>query len=753
MSSIVDYIKTQLNEEQSLAALHTDTSSLIIAGAGSGKTRTLMYKIGYLVFGRNIPIQRILAVTFTNKAAHEMKERLVALAGDMGWLDAPVTRDNGSFFADGNDSIDSFIQQVTTTAAVHVPSVQISDCKWIGTFHSTFLKILKEDIEVLQRGYSKHFSIFDTNESKALIKDILKKMNLQEVVKDAEVKGVISRLKNEWVTPDLFEKRMASDHDSTMGKVYHAYQKALQTANVLDFDDLLLLPYVLFKEHPHILEKWQNHFDYIMVDEAQDTNWIQFELMKMLSGKCANITLIGDDFQSIYGWRWAVMENFLNVKQYWPDIQMFKLQINYRSRPHIVQASNHIIKNNAHQYQKEVKAHRTGDDKITVFAHRDEMDEAVNIVDLFKKMKDGGKIKSRSQVAILYRTNAQSSPFEQILIQEGLPYKVFGAFKFFERKEIKDVLGYVKVLLNPRDSVSVKRILNIPGRKIGKTSLDTIEDAAIAQWISLYEAMQSIDTIDVPSAARNGVMQFMSIFAEIQSQWSTLSSADVISTILKLTKYKEYLIKEEWNDSAAEEKYDNIGQLINMAGRYSEYGEDSLRQFMEEVTLLADAADNSDENAEAIKLMTTHSSKWLEFPFVFLVGLEDGIFPLANAIMESKLLEEERRLMYVAITRAKDHIFLSYAASRMQWGQTKYNPPSRFIEELPQDLLKTYDLWGGASAGGSQRGPQIDEWDSVRHKLFWPGYVLEVWQSMAIVKFHNPKFGVRKIETRFLEVT
>ncbi len=328
---------------------------------------------------------------------------------------------------------------------------------------------------------------------------------------------MISRLKNEGMTAEEFSKRIETEHDKSMAKIYSEYQKSLEKSNMLDFDDLLLLPYILFQNNKNILNKWQEKFRYIMVDEAQDTNWIQFELMKMLSGKHANITLIGDDFQSIYGRRGAVMENFLNVKQYRPDIKMFKLQINYRSRPHIVQAGSHIIKNNVNQYQKDLKPHREGDDKIVVFAHRDEMDEAANMIDLMKKMK-GDKFQNRNDIAILYRTNAQSSPFEQVLVQEGIPYKIRGAFKFFERKEIKDIVAYIKYIINPKDSVSLKRIINVPTRKIGKTSIDKVEQYAIAHNISLHEALCDINNpaIELGAGARNNIMEFGALMDSIR---------------------------------------------------------------------------------------------------------------------------------------------------------------------------------------------------------------------------------------------
>jgi len=760
MNAIIDYVKSNLNAEQATAALHIQTSSLILAGAWSGKTRTLTYKIAYLLFAKRVPVQHILAVTFTNKAAKEMKERLVDLTKEMGEIQTPDSRiqnteTNDTQQAWQDNKIADFLSHIEQTQAPsHGPSFSFHDFKWIGTFHGVFLKILKEDIESLGMKYTNQFGIFDSNESKSVIKETLKQMGLQEVFKEQEVKWVISRLKNEGMTAQEFSQRIQTEHDKSMAKIYSEYQKSLEKSNMLDFDDLLLLPYVLFQKNKDILHKRQEKFRYIMVDEAQDTNWIQFELMKMLSGKHANITLIGDDFQSIYGRRGAVMENFLNVKQYRPDIQMFKLQINYRSRPHIVQAGSHIIKNNVNQYQKDLKPHREGDDKIVVFAHRDEMDEAANTIDLMKKMK-GDKFQNRSDLAILYRTNAQSSPFEQILVQEWIPYKIWGAYKFFERKEIKDIVAYIKYIINPKDSVSLKRIINVPTRKIGKTSIDKVEQYAITHNMSLHEALCDITNpaIELGAGARNSIMEFGALMDSIRLDGSKQSPAEIIENVSKKIQYRSFLLKEEWgNESAADEKYDNIGQLINMAGKYDGVGEDALRLFMEEVTLLTDAAEQGEQDVDCIKLMTVHASKWLEFPFVFITGLEDQIFPLANAIMEPKLLEEERRLMYVAITRAEDHVFLSYAHSRMQRWQTKMNPPSRFIDELPAELLKKYDLAGGWATASRQAWPIIDEWDTVKHKLFWPGYVLEVWNNLAIVKFHNPKFGVRKIETRFLEI-
>lgn len=751
---IKSYIASQLNDEQTKAALHTETSSLIIAGAGSGKTRVLTYKIAYLIRGKKIPSTRILAVTFTNKAAGEMRERLLKISEDI--QNIPEDRQTISNKIDSQkDSIDDFLKSIEQSSGIpqknHLKSL---DTKWIWTFHSIFLKILKEDIDKLGLKYTKNFGIFDTNESQSVIKDALKRMNIQDVYKVAEVKNFISTQKNNGIEPKMYLSNSKSDYDQHMGQLYNEYQKALEKANSLDFDDLLLLPYLLFKKDKETLAKRQKKFDYILVDEAQDTNRIQFELMRMMTGWWANITMIGDDFQSIYGRRWALMENFLNVKKYRPDIIMFKLQINYRSRPHIVQAGNHIIKNNVNQYKKEIVAHRTGDDKITIFSHGSEMDEAANIVDMIKKFKDNEKIKTRWSVAILYRTNAQSSPFEQLFLQEGIPYKIYGAFKFFERKEIKDIVSYIKYILNPADNVSLKRIINLPNRKIWKTTLDGLEDQAILKNTGLTDILRlsqdESSDIKVTPQAKAGIKDFLNLMTEIHSTLAKNKPSQVIEQLIKKIKYRDYLIKEEGSEALADEKYENIGQLINMAEKYIETGEDALRQFMEEVALLADISENEQGEIDAVKLMTVHSSKGLEFPIVFVAGLEDHMFPLSNAMMEPKLLEEERRLMYVAVTRAKDVLFLSHAHSRMTWWQTKNNPPSRFLDEIPIELIKKYDLGGDMERPGG--GTAVEEGDIVRHKLFGTGYVLEVRNNLAIVKFHNPKFGVRKIEMRFLQI-
>ena len=726
---MLDYLATKLNAEQLAAATHISTSSLILAGAGSGKTRVLTYKIAYLIFGHHISVSRILAVTFTNKAANEMKERLIHLSQER------------------NDETKKNWQNVVPLSA--------HDFRRIGTFHAIFLKILKEDIDQTDFGYSKSFVVYDTDEAMSVIRNIMKDDKAEKTITPKEVKWAISRLKNEGIDYQTYHKHAESQSDYIIAKVYEKYQTQLQISNALDFDDLLLYPYLMFRQYPALLSKWQKRFDYILVDEAQDTNWIQFELMKQLSKSNEewsnrNITLIGDDFQSIYGRRGALMENFLTVHQIRPDIQMFKLQTNYRSRPHIVHAGSHVIKHNTKQYEKTIVPHRSGDDKIVVFNHADESAEAMNIADFIGKLKEQNKL-SRNDFAILYRTNAQSSPFEQVFIREWIPYKIFGGFRFFDRKEVKDIVSYLRYILNPRDNVALKRIINIPSRKLGETTIKKIEDTALLQEVSLHDVLTAIDSIasQFNKPTIDKLKEFTSTINELSSQLTEMTPSMFIKWLLLKIQYAKHILAEEWNNQqAADERMGNIGQLINMAEKYEWVWPETLAQMMDEISLLTDAAAANDEEVESIKLMTVHASKGLEFKYVFVTGMEENIFPLGNARLELKLLEEERRLAYVAITRAQDHLFVSYADSRMQRWQTNYNKISRFIEEIPDDLKKAYSF---SEAGREDLRERFDEGDAVKHKLFGEGTILEIRWDLAIVKFANPTFATRKVPLRLVE--
>ncbi len=730
---MLSYLKQKLNEEQYEASIHNDTSSLILAWAWSWKTRTVTYKIAYLIFLWVDP-RKIFGVTFTNKAANELKERLIEITKEVKqlWLLANAIPLNYLSF------------------------------KRIWTFHWLFLKILKEDIEELDLWYTKDFTIYDSWETMSIVKKIINNHNLKWLIEPKEARGMISKMKNEWMTYEKFAiSTWQKPFDIALATIYKDYQKQLRTSNCLDFDDLLLLPYLLFAKNTEVLEKRQNNFEYIMVDEAQDTNRIQFELMQKLWWKNTKLTFIWDDYQSIYGRRWAVMDNFLNLKKYRPDIKMFKLQTNYRSKPHIVEAWNFIIKKNTKQYDKTVNAHREWEEKIVVFNHHSDLQEAINTIDFIAQTREK-KTKKWSDFAILYRTNAQSSVFERVLIQQGIPYRIFWAFKFFERAEVKDIVSYLKFLNNPKDDISLLRIINVPKRWIWKTTIEKIQKYATDNNSSMYEVLLSLHQIDVwiNSWKQKDLYNFWQVIFARKEFMQTHYPAELIVKIVSDINYKNYLIKEEWKEKW-QEKFENIGQLINMAEKYQDddnpekenddFYISKTKLFLEEIALMTDVAEKDINTVDAIKLMTIHSSKWLEFPFVFITWLEEWVFPLSNASLDPRELEEERRLMYVAITRAKDHLFLSFADSRMQRWQIKNNPPSRFLSELPEDLLKKYELWWWPWSF-AQSWPDLDIEDKVKHKLFGIWEVMEVWKWVCIVRFNNPKFGVRKIETRYLEL-
>jgi DNA helicase-2/ATP-dependent DNA helicase PcrA len=736
---ILDFLRKQLNDEQYAAASHVHGPSLILAGAGSGKTRVLTYKIANLVYTHQVHPRHILAVTFTNKAANEMKERIHHIQQQLisEWLIS---------WHDPRDMLflDEELPQISSP--IYAPH----DYQRVGTFHSICLKILKRDIETLGMQYSKSFWVYDAGDSKSIAKKTLKDLNLTEIVELNDMKGQISRRKNEGYLPAQAGYHCQTQRDERILKAYNHYQQALETANMLDFDDLLLLTKTLFDRHPDILRKRQEQFHHILVDEAQDTNAIQFGLMKALApaDRKPNIDFIGDDYQSIYRRRGALMEQFLNIKSMRPSVTIYKLQTNYRSLPHIVEAGNAIIKKNAKQYDKSITAHRTGNQHIRIFEYASEQDEAIQTIDRITKIKEENN-KQRAHFTILYRTNAQSQPFESVLLTEWIPYKVIGAQKFFERAEIKDILSYIKWLINHHDDIALKRIINVPKRNIWAASVDEVEQYAVSKGISLGAVLRDFDK-HIPylkSPLVNKMHGFLAHAQAIRQLIDLCPPAELLKQIFDIIKYREYIIKLEWEEKG-EDKIANIWQLINMAEKREEKGMEGLRQFMDEVSLMTSVEDAQTDDSDAIRLMTVHASKGLEFPYVFIVGCEDGIFPLEKAKFDDDEMEEERRGMYVAITRAKDQLFLSYAGSRYQRWNIRYNRPSRFLEELPDHLVKHYNL---SDATPTQKSPSFEEGDIVTHKLYGRGMIIESYQNTCIVKFDNPMVNMRKIDSGMLK--
>jgi len=443
------------------------------------------------------------------------------------------------------------------------------------------------------------------------------------------------------------------------------------------------------------------------------------------------------------------MDNFLNISKYWPNVKTFKLEINYRSKPHIVNAWNHIIKQNTKQYEKNVVSHRQWDDTIRVFCFGDETDEAFSIIELIQKMKEE-KWAKRGSFAILYRTNAQSQPFESVLIAKWIPYKIFWWFKFFERREIKDILAYLKYIINPRDNISLKRIINTPNRKIWATSLQTLDDISISSNLYLNDVIQNIDTypINVWAWTKNAIKEFNTIIKYLKSSMETMTISKMIEKLVSDIRYEDYAIKldgKEW----AKDKMENIWQLINMASKYELKWNDWLRQFLEEISLIVDLESNEKNADEVVKLMSVHASKWLEFPVVFITWLEENLFPTSNSKFDEDVLEEERRLMYVAITRAKDILFMTHANCRQKRWQTQYAQASRFIDELPTELIKSFDL-SAAKIADKPKKSSITDWQVVRHPLFGEWVVREIFMDKAMVQFNNLSYGTRKVPINML---
>ena len=604
---------------------------------------------------------------------------------------------------------------------------------------------MKKDIqyvnEILWTKYDRYFNIADEWDTASVLRKILKDLWVKDTFTPREIKWRISRAKNAGLTAKDFLYQAQDDSDEIVWKIYQRYEKALQEQNTLDFDDLLLLPYILFKKNKEVLQKWKNKFKYILVDEAQDTNKIQFDLIYMLSGPDGNITLIWDDFQSIYGWRWAVIEEFLNAKKYWPDLKIFKLEINYRSKKTIVEAWNAIIANNKNQYEKNIKAFNEKESKIKILSFPTDTDEAVSIVNLIKKLHE--KWKKWADFAIIFRTNAQSEPFEKVLLTEAIPYKVYGGYKFYERKEVKDMLSYIKYLINPSDGISLARIINVPSRKIWTTTVEKLLEQASLHGVSLHDMLININSTPIWWAAKNKILEFNEVISKIKEKVQTQKPSQAIETIVKATWYEAYLVKE-YGQEDAQERMANIGQLMNVALSFEKTWIEWLRDFIDEISLFIDLEEKQQEQIDQVQLMTVHASKWLEFDTVFLVWLEENIFPLSRARLNPKELEEERRLAYVWITRAKNNLFLTYAESRKQYWQLKYNPVSRFIEEIPDHLTTSFN-----SPTVVKQAPSFQIWDKVKHKLFGVGEVLEVFQEKVIVRFYGE--WIRQVIWRMLE--
>ena len=634
-----------LNNKQKEAVLETEGPCLVIAGAGSGKTKVLTHKIAYLIAEKNIAPWNILAITFTNKAANEMKERIEKLVGD-------VAKDI-----------------------------------WMGTFHSICVRILRKYIDRI--GFDSSFLIFDTSDQRTLVKECLKALSIDDkMFTDRSVLAEISNAKNEMLEPNAYSVKYASDfRKAKIGEVYALYQKRLKENNAIDFDDIINYTIKILTENPDVLEYYTEKFKYVLVDEYQDTNKAQFTLVTILASRYGNITVVGDNDQGIYSFRGADISNILNFEKDFPGTKIIKLEQNYRCTGNILKAANAVIKNNETKYDKKLWTENDEGSMPCIYQGDDEYDEARYIVEQINHLKTEEYFKY-SDYAILYRMNSQSRAIEDILLREDIPYKVIGGLKFYERKEIKDTIAYLRLIANTSDNISLKRIINEPKRGIGKTSLDNIEEISYQTGLSMYEVIKHAEQYGLNRVFANS-REFIELIEEMRSKKDELEISELIKLVLNKSGYTKALELE--NTVEAETRLQNIEELLTVAMEFEEeFAENSLNEFLESITLSSDV-DNLEESDESVTLMTLHSAKGLEFPAVFLVGMEEGIFPGYKSIGEPKELEEERRLFYVGITRAKQYLYLTCAKHRTIFGSTSYNAISRFVKEIPEDLLDGYN--------------------------------------------------------------
>ena len=635
-------LKKLLNKEQYEGATTIDGQVLILAGAGSGKTRVLTHRIDHMVDDLDIPPYNILAITFTNKAAKEMKDRVKALIGER------------------------------------------AENMWISTFHSTCVRILRREIDKL--GYKSSFTIYDSSDQKTLVKECMKTLNINEKdITEQEIMGKIGKAKDRMQDVRSFMLENESNfREKKIADAYEMYQKRLKENNALDFDDLIFKTVELFKKNPEVLDFYQNKFKYIMVDEYQDTNGAQYELVKLLAAKYKNICVVGDDDQCIYQWRGADIENILSFEKDYPSAKVIKLEQNYRSKGNILDAANTVIINNSHRKSKVLRTEQEGGSKIKVYRAYADSDEGDFVGMQISKIKEAEN-KNYNDFAILYRTNAQSRIFEESFRRKGIPYKIVGGTRFYDRKEIKDMLAYLKVIINPQDDISIKRIINVPKRSIGDATVNKVQDFAENFELNMWDALAEVRTIPTLTARNVSTIEpFVGLMERFMELSEVIPVSELIKTILEETGYLKQL--KESKEIEDKSRIDNLEELVSDAVEFEKSSEDkTLSAYLEKVSLVQDTDKIEDED-DSVVLMTVHSAKGLEFPVVFMVGMENGIFPGNASFEKESEMEESRRLCYVGITRAKEVLFMTSAEVRRVFGRTVAYPQSDFINEIKPEL-------------------------------------------------------------------
>ncbi len=679
-----------LNDRQKEAVLYGDGPLLILAGAGSGKTSVLTKRVAYLIKERNISPSNIVAITFTNKAAKEMKERIIKEVGKEGY------------------------------------DIQIS------TFHSFGLRIIKENYERL--GYEKNFTIIDSDDSLTVVKKILKDMGIDYARFNPKfIKNQISSCKNEMVIPEKYKNLVNDELSDITYKVYKKYQDTLLRNNSLDFDDLLIKPIELFNKYKEVLENYQELFKYVFIDEYQDTNEAQYILSKMISAKYKNICVVGDDAQSIYSWRGANFKNILNFEKDYQNAKVILLEQNYRSTKTILNAANSVIKNNINKKDKNLWTDNSLGEKIKYVRTNDEKDEASYVTREIRSLVNNGA--SLDDIAVLYRTNAQSRTIEEGFLNSNIPYKIVGAFAFYSRKEIKDLLAYLKLIYNTKDDVSLMRIINYPKRKIGAKTIENLSMDAVLNGTSMF---------DVISSGKE--LEFKKLILEMKEKSEVLSLTETIDMVLDKSGIKSELESEHTLE--ADIRLENLNEFKSITKTFEEEsGIASLEDFLNEVSLVSDVNDQKNDNSPKVTLMTIHAVKGLEYKYVFVIGMEENIFPHVNSCEEEGGIEEERRLCYVAITRAKEKLYLINALRRMLYGKASVNIPSRFINEIDKDLIDAPEnkmvniKFNKKEAFNDDNG--LKAGDNVIHDIYGPGVVVNVDKSIATIAFKGQ--GIKKL--------
>lgn len=697
-----------LNPQQKEAVLHTEGPILVLAGAGSGKTRVITHRIAYLIQEKGVAPWSILSLTFTNKAAREMRDRIEALIG-----------------------------------------ARVLDI-WSGTFHSCCVRILRREIERI--GFNRDFVIYDTGDQETLIKDCLQRLGYNDRnFPPKQVLAYIGRAKDELISPEAYSINAASDFRMRkISDIYTLYQKKLKANNALDFDDILLHTLKIFDKNPDVLAYYQDKFKYILVDEYQDTNTAQYMLVSMLAKKHRNICVVGDDDQSIYGWRGANMQNILDFEKHFHGCRVIKLEQNYRSTERILDAANNVIKNNYGRKPKLLWTKNLTGEPVYVYKAFDERDEADFTAGMVRNAVARGD-NNYGDFAVLYRINAQSRVFEDSFMKMGIPYRIIGAHKFYDRKEIKDIIAYLRVVNNPHDDISLKRIVNVPRRGIGKVTLDRAEQLAYDNGVSIYSILLEASKLSELTRASAKIKSFTDMLVKLRSLAEYLDLTELIKSVIDQSGIIKELEQEDTIE--AKTRIENIREFQSVVldfVRNSEEEDPGLNDFLAHVSLIADVDTMADEQ-DRVVLMTMHSAKGLEFPIVFLAGMEEGVFPSYRSIGEEREMEEERRLCYVGITRAREKLFLTFTKSRTLFGNTTYNRQSRFIDEIPEDLLKyiseNSDLIKSDVRKSVTNQISADEWKQ-RTASFIKAAELNTDELVAGTRVLHKKFGAGTITAR-----